>query len=102
MTERQRCPPKGSKQTAKLGLLSQLVRKSQDLRQDDLGMMSGNSHVFVGQFENGKETVETGRVLKIMDELGIRLYAEAPPGLDESELQAKLDTLLTPMADKET
>ena len=81
--------------TCQLGLLSKLVRKSQKLRQDDLGMMSDNSHVFVGQFENGKETVEAGRVLKIMDELGIRLYAEVPPGLDEEALKAKIEALIS-------
>ncbi|WP_159820916.1 helix-turn-helix domain-containing protein [Colwellia sp. 20A7] len=88
------------KKIEQLGLLSKLVRKSQNIRQDDLGMMTDNSHVFIGQFENGKDTVEIGRVLKIMEELGIRLYADLPPELNENELKEKIALLLSTSKDK--
>jgi transcriptional regulator with XRE-family HTH domain len=78
------------KKISQLGFLSKQVRKSQNIRQDDLGMMTDNSHVFIGKFEGGKDTVEIGRVFKIIEELGIHLYVDLPPELNETEFKEKL------------
>ena len=58
-----------------LGLLIRAARKTQRVRMDDI---SGASAVFVREVERGKETAQMGRVLVLLDELGIRLYADVP------------------------
>lgn len=61
---------------ADLGLVLRGVRKSQSLRQDDLAAIAGVGPVFAGEVERGKESVHLGKVLKLLDEAGIRLIAE--------------------------
>ena len=41
----------------------------------------------MSQFENGKESVEIGRVLKLLDQLGIELHIDIPPVLSDEYLQ---------------
>ena len=65
-----------------LGRAVRLARKRQKLRQDDLAAMAGLSHVFLGDLEKGKGSVSVGRMLKVLEELGLRLRIE---GLDDSE-----------------
>lgn len=60
-----------------IGRAVRLARKRQKLRQDDLAAMAGFSHVFLGDLEKGKGTVSVGRMLKVLDELGLRLRIEA-------------------------
>lgn len=66
------------KSTEGLGELIRRVRKAQGLRQDDLAGMAGSSHVFVLDVERGKPTVQLGKVLALLQELGIRLVADLP------------------------
>lgn len=54
------------------------LRKAQGVRQDDLAAMIGSSHVFLRDVELGKPTVQLGRVLRALDELGIRLTMDLP------------------------
>jgi transcriptional regulator with XRE-family HTH domain len=61
-----------------LGLLVRATRKSQKLRLDDVAGSAGVGHVFVREVERGKETVQLGRVLKLLAELGIELKADVP------------------------
>ena len=61
-----------------LGRLIREQRKRQGLRQVDLAAMIGASHVFLGDVEKGKSTVQLGRVLKLLDELGLTLRVDAP------------------------
>ncbi len=61
-----------------LGLLIRATRKQQEIRMDDLAGSSGVGHVFVRDVERGKETVQLGRVLKLLAELGIGLKADVP------------------------
>lgn len=63
-----------------LGAVIRRERKRQGLRQADLAAMTGSSHVFLGDVERGKPTVQLGRVLKLLDELGLRLSVDAPDG----------------------
>ena len=55
------------------------VRKAQSLRQDEIGRMS---HTFIGDLESGKPTVQLGKVLEVLTELGITLHLGLPSGLD--------------------
>lgn len=59
-----------------LGVLIRATRKTQKLRLDDLAGSAGVGHVFAREVERGKETVQLGRVMKLLAELGIELKAE--------------------------
>jgi y4mF family transcriptional regulator len=61
-----------------LGRLIRDQRKRQGLRQTDLAAIIGASHVFVGDVEKGKPTVQLGRVLRLLDELGLELRVSVP------------------------
>lgn len=54
------------------------VRKAQGLRQDDLAAMIGASHVFLGDVERGKGTVQLGKVFEVLRELGIEVMLDVP------------------------
>ncbi|WP_198673696.1 transcriptional regulator [Algibacillus agarilyticus] len=69
-----------------LGAVSKLVRQSQSLDQETAGLLSGNGLTFMSQFENGKETVEIGRVLTLLEQLGIELEINLPPNLPEKTI----------------
>lgn len=73
--------------TKQLGQLAKIVRQSQSLDQSTAGLLSGNGLTFMSQFENGKETVEIGRVLKLLEQLGIELSIDLPPGIEDKFLE---------------
>lgn len=68
------------KDATDIGRCVRQVRKAQGLRQDDLAAMVGASHVFLGDLERGKGTVQLGRVLEVLRELGIGVRLELPAG----------------------
>ncbi len=61
-----------------VGMAVRVVRKSSGVRQDDAAGSAGVSHVFLRDLEHGKQTVQFGRVLQVLDELGIRMELEIP------------------------
>ena len=61
-----------------LSMAVRAVRKQQGLRQDDTAGSAGVGHVFLRDVERGKETVQLGLVLKVLDELGIQLNIDIP------------------------
>lgn len=61
---------------AELGSLIREERLRQKLTQTDLAGISGLGITFISQLENGKETAEMGRVIRVLAMLGIDLYAE--------------------------
>ncbi|WP_151669496.1 helix-turn-helix domain-containing protein [Nitrincola schmidtii] len=61
-----------------IGELLREVRKAQQVRQDDLGAMVGCSHKFIVDVEKGKETIQAGLLLKVLDELGIKVILDLP------------------------
>lgn len=61
-----------------LGLLIRATRKHQKVRMDDVAGSAGVGPVFVREVERGKETVQLGRVMKLLTELGIELKADIP------------------------
>lgn len=81
---------------ADLGLLLRAVRKSQGLRLDDLAGSAGVGHVFAREVEYGKETVQMGRVLKLLKEVGLQLSVEVPSDALE-QLEALQATGLKPL-----
>ena len=62
-----------------LGAIMRVVRKSQHLRQDEVGRFS---HTLIGDLEAGKPTAQIGKVIAALRELGIRLHVELPAGMD--------------------
>jgi len=63
---------------ADLGLIIRAVRKSTHVRQDDLAGAVRVSRQFTHDVEQGKPTVQLGRVLLLLKELGIALNVEIP------------------------
>lgn len=63
---------------AELGQVTRATRKANNIRLDDAASMAGLGAVFVGDVEYGKETVQMGRVLQLMKELGLKLTVEIP------------------------
>ena len=61
-----------------VGAAIRAARKAGGVRQDDLGVVS---HMFLRDLEQGKETVQFGRALKVLKELGIRLVMDVPDSL---------------------
>ena len=61
-----------------LGLLLRAVRKSENVRQDDLAATVGVSKQFASDVENGKPTAQIGLVLKLLQEAGVTLSADIP------------------------
>jgi y4mF family transcriptional regulator len=61
-----------------LGLIIRAVRKSTKVRQDDLAGAAGVSRQFTVDVEKGKPTVQFGRVLLLLNELGIAMNVEIP------------------------
>ena len=58
--------------TAKsLGLLIRDRRKSLGMKQADLALVSGTGLRFISDLENGKETCQLGRALKVLETLGL-------------------------------
>jgi transcriptional regulator with XRE-family HTH domain len=63
---------------ADIGTISRAMRKSAKVRIDDLAATAGLSKQFVTDVELGKPGVHLGKVLQMLDELGIYVYVEAP------------------------
>lgn len=61
-----------------LGQLVRLVRKTQGLDQLAAAGLSANGTTFISDFENGKATVELGRVLRVLEMLGMRVSVDLP------------------------
>lgn len=66
-----------------LGELARDVRKSQGLTQVQLAELVNCGPRFVLELEQGKETLQWGKVLQVLQGLGIELTATAPG--EESE-----------------
>jgi y4mF family transcriptional regulator len=64
--------------TEELGLVIRAVRKSTQVRQDDLAAMVGVSRQFTVDVEKGKPTVQLARVMRLLKELGIELSVDIP------------------------
>lgn len=57
--------------TTQLGQLIRKRRKSLEMNQVDLALVSGTGVRFISDLENGKETCEMGKTLKVLENLGM-------------------------------
>ena len=60
----------------KLGGLVKKRRKKLGLNQSDLALASGTGRRFISDLENGKESCELGKALRVLAGLGIELIRE--------------------------
>jgi transcriptional regulator with XRE-family HTH domain len=75
---------------ADLGHVVRATRKAQGLRLDDAAAFAGVGPVFAGDVERGKPTVQLGRVLRLLEQLGLKVIIDAPDAT-----AATLETLKT-------
>ncbi len=71
-----------------LGLLIRAVRKHEKLRLDDVAGCAKVGHIFLREVERGKQTVQLGRVMQVLAELGIFLCADI-----QTEIQPAFESL---------
>ncbi len=62
-----------------LGLLLRKVRERRNQSQQSFADLAGVGRRFVSELENGKATLELGKVLKVMRAAGISIFARNPP-----------------------
>jgi hypothetical protein len=67
---------------ADIGRVAHAVRMTQRIRANEFNL----NHQTVQAVENGRDTVRAGNVLKYLQELGIRLNLELPPGLTLAQI----------------
>ena len=65
-----------------LGRIVRKTRKEMGVRQADLALTSGTGLRFISDLENGKPTCQIGKVLKVLQTLGIRIALKTPSGQD--------------------
>jgi transcriptional regulator with XRE-family HTH domain len=61
------------------GIAIRTLRKHAGIRIDDFAMAAGVSKQFMTDLENGKSTVQMGKVLQLLQRLGIKVGLELPP-----------------------
>ena len=64
-----------------LGALVSKVRKAQGISQLELSQAADVGRRFVVELEDGKETIQAGKMLKVMSVLGIRAQFAEPQGV---------------------
>lgn len=74
---------------AELGTLIRAMRKSVDMRIDDLAATSGLSKQFVNDVELGKPGVQLGKVLQVLQELGVHMYIDVPDSVNDQLAYAR-------------
>jgi transcriptional regulator with XRE-family HTH domain len=74
---------------ADLGAVARRLRKDQGLRQADLAAMIDASHVFLRDVEHGKPGVQLGRVLQLLEELGVRVWLDIPDQTEPAALPSR-------------
>ncbi len=72
------------KSSADLGRLVRDKRRKDGLTQVDAAALCGIGTRFLSDLENGKPTIELGKVLQVMQGLGLELWIE-PRGWPERE-----------------
>jgi transcriptional regulator with XRE-family HTH domain len=74
---------------SELGTLVRATRKSVHMRLDDLAATASLSKQFVNDVELGKPGVQLGKVLQVLQELGVHLYIDVPDRVNEQLAHAK-------------
>jgi y4mF family transcriptional regulator len=76
------------------GIAIRTLRKRAGIRIDDFAMAAGVSKQFMTDLENGKPTVQMGKVLQLLQRLGVKVGLELPPS-DASAFQLELSKVRT-------
>lgn len=63
---------------ARLGQIVRAARKAQGLRQDDAAGSIGVSENFLGKLESGSGSLQWGKLLQVLQGLGLRLTVDVP------------------------
>jgi transcriptional regulator with XRE-family HTH domain len=61
------------------GIAIRTLRKRAGIRIDDFAMTAGVSKQFMTDLENGKATVQMGKVLQMLQRLGVKVGLELSP-----------------------
>ncbi|WP_198552804.1 transcriptional regulator [Psychromonas sp. Urea-02u-13] len=69
------------KSVSQLGQVAMVVRRDQSLDQETAGLLSGCGSTFISRFEHGKESSEIGRVLSLLEQLGVEVKVTVPKNL---------------------
>ena len=87
------------KNSQQIGQLIKLSRKEQRIDQASLALICGFSERPLKAIEKGKGTLSVDKLLKILDELGIKLHVESPNSLSTEALENKLTQSIKPASD---
>ena len=71
--------------TTDIGKLVRDTRKALGVSQHDLALTSGTGQRFISELENGKATCQLGKVLVVLQTLGIKLQLKSPVELEALE-----------------
>lgn len=63
--------------TKELGSLVKKRRKELAMNQSELAMVSATGRRFISELENGKESCELGRTLRVLANLGIEIIIQS-------------------------
>lgn len=63
-----------------VGIIVRRERKRAGLRQDELAGAAGVGTRFIVELEAGKPTLQTGKLLRVLDTLGIKVTLNWPGG----------------------
>lgn len=66
--------------TVELGELIKQRRKAQAMNQSDLAMVSATGRRFISDLENGKDSCELGKTLRVLENLGIEVVIQPRKG----------------------
>lgn len=78
------------KNSQQMGRLIRLSRKNQGIDQASLALICGFSERPLKAIEKGKGTLSVEKILRIFDELGIKLHLEPPNSLLTDELESEI------------
>lgn len=70
------------KNISDIGQVIRITRISQDLDQLTAAQLSNTGQSFLSHLENGKETAQIGKVLQVLQSLGIGIELTLPPDVD--------------------
>ena len=67
-------PHEKLKTVADIGMLVSRKRKEQKLSQEDLAGLANTGTRFISDLENGKPTIQTGKLLRVLAALGLGMH----------------------------
>ncbi len=70
------------KSVADIGQVIRITRISQDLDQLTAAQLSNAGQSFLSHLENGKDTAQIGKVLQVLESLGIGVELTLPPDIE--------------------